>query len=82
MRAAISATLALEDMMKGSSPLDSLAYLAAIGTVAIPDMERIQPANDQEAAERQDMIDAYRVRRSGKFQKKCQELRNSNQKKG
>lgn len=77
MRAAISATLALEEMMANASPMESLLYLAAIGTVAIPDMERAEPANDQEAEERRDMLSAYNIRKPEDFRKKCEELRNS-----
>lgn len=59
LKSAIYATLALEECMNDPATPDRLPYLSTIGIVALPEIERLQPANDEEAAEKDDMLAAY-----------------------
>ena len=59
LKSAIYATLALEECMNDPGTPDRLPFLSTIGAVAIPDVERLAPANDEEAAEKRDLLEAY-----------------------
>ena len=59
LRAVIYAILALEEIMRDDSCPDKLPVLAAIGAVAIPEMERLQPMDEVEDIEKREMLDAY-----------------------
>ena len=59
LRAAIYATLALEECMNDPGTPDRLPFLSTIGAVALSDVERLAPADDEEAAEKRDLLEAY-----------------------
>ncbi len=59
LKAAIYATLALEECMNDLGTNDPLPFLATIGATALPDVERTEPANEEEAAEKRDLLEAY-----------------------
>lgn len=59
LRSAIYATLALEECMNDPATPDRLPFLSTIGAVSIPEVERLVPADDEEAAEKRDLLEAY-----------------------
>lgn len=59
LKSAIYATLALEECMNDPGTRDPLPFLATIGASALPDVERLEPANDEEAQEKRDLLEAY-----------------------
>lgn len=59
LRAAIYATLALEECMNDPATPDRLPFLSTIGAVSIPEVERLVPADEEEAAEKRDLLEAY-----------------------
>lgn len=59
LRSAIYATLALEECMNDPATPDRLPFLSTIGAVSIPEVERLAPADDEEAAEKRDLLEAY-----------------------
>ena len=59
LRAAIYATLALEECMNDPATPDRLPFLSTIGAVSIPEVERLAPADEEEAAEKRDLLEAY-----------------------
>ena len=59
LKAAIYATLALEECMNDPATPDRLPFLSTIGAVSIPEVERLAPADDEEAAEKRDLLEAY-----------------------
>lgn len=59
LKAAIYGTLALEECMNDLGTNDPLPFLATIGATALPEVERTEPANEEEAAEKRDLLEAY-----------------------
>ena len=59
LKAAIYATLALEECMNDHATHDPLPFLATIGAAALPEVERLEPATEEEAAEKRDLLEAY-----------------------
>lgn len=59
LKSAIYATLALEECMNDPGTRDPLPFLATIGASALPEVERLEPANDEEAQEKRDLLEAY-----------------------
>lgn len=59
LKSAIYATLALEECMNDLATKDQLPFLATIGASALPEVERLEPANDEEAQEKRDLMEAY-----------------------
>lgn len=59
LKAAIYATLALEECMNDPGTKDPFPFLATIGASALPEVERLEPANEEEADERRDLLEAY-----------------------
>ena len=59
LRAAIYATLALEECMNDPATPDRLPFLSTIGAVSIPEVERLAPADEEEATEKRDLLEAY-----------------------
>lgn len=59
LKSAIYATLALEECMNDPGTRDPLPFLATIGATALPEVERLEPANDEEAQEKRDLLEAY-----------------------
>ena len=60
LRSAIYATLALEECLREAGAMYKLVFLSTIGAVALPDVEKIEPADDEEAADKRDLIAFYR----------------------
>ena len=59
LKSAIYATLALEECMNDLATKDQLPFLATIGAAALPEVERLEPANEEEAQEKRDLLEAY-----------------------
>lgn len=59
LKSAIYATLALEECMNDPGTRDPLPFLATIGASALPEVERLEPATDEEAQEKRDLLEAY-----------------------
>lgn len=59
LRAAIYATLALEECMNDPATPDKLPFLTTIGVTGLSEIERLQPASEEEADEKRDMLAAY-----------------------
>lgn len=60
LRSAIYATLALEECLRAAGAMYKLTFLSTIGAVALPDVEKIEPADEAEAADKRDLIAYYR----------------------
>lgn len=60
LRSAIYATLALEECQRNAGAMYKLTFLSTIGAVALPDVEKIEPADEAEAADKRDLIEFYR----------------------
>lgn len=63
MKAAIYGTLALEECLREAGDMYKLTFLSTIGSVALPDVEKIEPANDEEESEKRDLIAFYNVKK-------------------
>lgn len=59
LKSAIFGLLALEECMNDAQTPDRLPYLSTIGVVALPEIERLEPADEEEAQEKRDMLEAY-----------------------
>lgn len=66
LKAAILGTLALEECLREAGPMYKLTFLSTIGAVALPDVEKLEPADEEEATDKKDLLDFYRVEKNEK----------------
>lgn len=60
LQSAIYGTLALEECLREVGTMQKLIFLSTIGAVALPDVEKLEPATEEEAQDKKDLIEFYR----------------------